>query len=632
LSPGLRQTPGRNSRRRASRPGPGRFGAGLVLWLLSLALLADEAAPPRHELRFPQRHNQYVQVTASWPVSGDYLDLSMPSWTPGSYLIRDYAAHVEALQAQDHEGRPRAADKIAKNRWRIEAAGARRLTVSYNVWAGELNVATSWVEAGGALLNGAGIFLYNESTRGLPQEVMVQLPEDWPDVQTALPAAGAPRTYLARDYDELVDSPIVAGRLERHDFQVAGQPYALVLPEGNPLWDAERSREDLAKVVEAQQAFWGVNPFDRAFLFFNFFQGPFGGLEHDHSTVMMCDPWLMTGRTDYIKWLGLVSHEFFHAWNVRRMRPAALAVYDYDREMYTRELWLAEGLSSYYDDLLLFRAGLVSVSEYFDLLAQEIRNYEVMPGRQVRSAEHASFDTWIKQYQPDENSINSTVSYYRKGALIGFVTDTEIRRQTDNRASLDTVMREMYVQFGPDGPGRGAYPPGAFEEQVERSAGPAVRQFVENLLRNTKDPDVDAALAWYGLALDRAPARTAAVAAGAAEPSGMGVVWSTDGGHLLAEQVILGRAGAVAGILPGDELLAIDGFRVTTADYVLHSQRLRPGQRVELTLARHQRLLELTLEVEPAVPDRYAVVTGEKLRRAEQRRLETWLGRPLQFQ
>jgi predicted metalloprotease with PDZ domain len=159
-----------------------------------------------------------------------------------------------------------------------------------------------------------------------------------------------------------------------------------------------------------------------------------------------------------------------------------------------------------------------------------------------------------------------------------------------------------------------------------------VRRFVESLLRDTRDPDVDTALAWYGLALDRAPARTAAEAAGAAEPAGMGVVWSTDGERLLAEQVILGHAGAMAGILPGDELLAIDGFRVTTADYALRSRRLRPGQRLELTLARHQRLLQLTLEVQAAIPDRYAVVTRGKLGRAEQKRLETWLGRPLQFQ
>jgi len=600
------------------------------LWLLCALAWADDTQPPRHELSFPQRQNQYVHVSASWPVSEDVLELSMPSWTPGSYLIRDFAGQVESLQARDADGRQRDVQKVAKNRWRIDAAGTGRLTVSYRVWAGELNVATSWVEDSVALLNGAGIFLYSEASRKQPQEVTLQLPENWPDAQTALPDAGVPLAFRARDYDELIDSPIVAGRLSRYPFEVAGQRYALVLPEGNPLWDAERSRDDLIKVVEAQQAFWGVNPFDREYLFLNLFTGPFGGLEHDHSTVLMCDAWQMTERADYIKWLGLVSHEFFHAWNVRRLRPAALARYDYDREMYTRELWLAEGLSSYYDDLLLFRAGLVDVSEYFDLLAQEIRNYEVMPGRHVRSAEQASFDTWIKHYQPDENSINSTVSYYRKGALIGFVADIEIRRQTGNRASLDTVMRELYAAFGPGVAGRGGYPPGAFEDQVERAAGPAVRSFVESLLRMTDDPDVDSALEWLGLSLDRSPAGS--VAAGKSEPSGFGVVWGSVGERLLAEQVILGRAGAAAGILPGDELLAIGGFRVTAADYAARIQRLRPGQKVELTLVRHQQLLELTVEVEAAIPDRYAIVVRDKLKRTEQQRLEAWLGRPLRFQ
>jgi len=617
---------------RCGQPGWRLVLGACALWLLSFAAWAADEQPTRHELSFPQRQNQYVHVKSSWPVSGDHVELSMPSWTPGSYLIRDFAGHVEVLQVHDADGRPREVEKVAKNRWRVEAAGAGRVTVSYRVWAGELNVATSWVEAEGALLNGAGIFLYSDASRGQPQEVTLQLPVEWPDVQTALTAGGTPRTYRAHNYDALIDNPILTGRLLRYPFEVAGQPYALVLPEGNPLWDAERARDDVARVVRAQQDFWGMNPFEREFLFLNLFKGPFGGLEHNHSTVMMSDPWQMTVRADYIQWLGLVSHEFFHSWNVRRLRPVALTQYDYDQEMYTRELWLAEGLSSYYDDLLLFRAELLTVSEYLDLLAQEIRNYEVAPGRQVRSAENASFDTWIKQYQPDENSINSTVSYYRKGALIGFVTDTEIRRRTDNRASLDTVMRDLYAAFGPDGPGRGGYPHGAFEEQVERVAGTEARRFVEELLRKTDDPDVDTALDWYGLSLDRAPARSAAEAAGTPVPSGLGVVWDATGERVLAQQVILGHAGAAAGMLPGDELLAIDGFRVTTNDYAARVQGLRPGQRVELTLARQQRLLELTVEVQAAIPDRYAVVIDGKPRRAEQRRLEAWLGRPLKFQ
>ena len=246
----------------------------------------------------------------------------------------------------------------------------------------------------------------------------------------------------------------------------------------------------------------------------------------------------------------------------------------------------------------------------------------------MRSAEHASFDTWIKQYKPNENSLNSTVSYYRKGALIGFVTDTAIRRETRNRASLDMLLREMYTRFGP---GQGGYPPGAFEDLVEEVAGPMTRAFVENLLRSTADPDVDDALAWYGLVLERTPGRTAAEGSDGSAPADFGIVWNSAGPRLLAEQVILGHAAADAGVLPGDELLAIDGLRVGPEDYLEHQRRLRPGQNVELTLARHGRLLTLPVRLQEAIPDRYQIVAAESLGRAERERLSAWLGRELRF-
>lgn len=603
----------------------------LLPWLSAASAAAEAAAAVRHELSFPQRHNQYVHVRSTWPAGDAPLELAMPSWTPGSYLIRDYAAHVEDLRVRTADGRVAEARKVAKNRWLIEPGGAREVTVEYDVWAGELNVATSWVEADVALLNGAGTFLFSDASRDRPQQLSIRLPEVWAAAHTPLRATAEAGVYLARDYDELIDSPIVAGNLGRHEFSVGDHRYALILGNAGRGWDPVKSREDVARIVEAQVDFWGVNPFEREYLFINLFMGPFGGLEHDHATVMMTGPQLMLQPKDYIKWLGLVSHEFFHAWNVRRMRPEALARYDYDREVYTRELWLAEGLSSYYDDLLLFRAGLIDVADYLDLLAQEIRNYETMPGRQVRSAERASFDTWIKQYKPDENSVNSTVSYYRKGALIGFVTDAAIRRETRNRESLDSVMRAMYVRFGPGGPGRGVYPPGAFEAAVERAAGAEARIFVEHLLRTTEDPDVDAALDWYGLSLDRTPARNAALAAGRPAPAGFGVTWDASGPRLLAEQVILGHAGADAGVLPGDELLAIDGLRVTPADYIARLQRLRAGQEVELTLVRHERLLTLPAVVREEIEERYVIGTKSRISRAEKERLSTWLGRELRF-
>ena len=606
----------------------------MLKWIMTALALAAcqlafavEGAEVRHTLSFPQKNNQYIHVNSKFPVASEQLELSLPSWNPGSYLIRDFATNLERLQATGPDGRQLTITKISKNRWRLDTRGVAELTLDYDVWAGRMNVAESWVESDYALLNGAGLFLYNEQIRHLPQNVRIELPGSWSAIHTTLKQPEDEPLFLARDYDELIDSPILAGNMVEHDFEVNGQSYSLVLSGENVLWDGPATARDTASIVKAQQDFWGVNPFDRKYLFLNLFMDKFSGLEHDHSTVMMCSPWQMRGREDYIKWLGLVSHEFFHSWNIRRMRPAALAEYDYDQEVYTRELWLAEGLTSYYDNLLLFRGSLIDVSDYFKLLAEEIRDYETTPGRAARSAELASFDTWIKQYKPDANKVNSTISYYRKGALIGLVSDMEIRRRTKNQASLDTVMREMYARYGPGGTAQGGYPPGAFENIVESTAGQDVRKVVEDLLKTTGDPDIDRALDWYGLELQR----TQSLPNGEQAPGGIGVKWEISGYALLAEHVVLGHPGAIAGVLPGDELLAIDGLRVTTENHLQRLQKLHPDEQVELTLVRHGRLINLSLTTGTEVPDSYAIVPKPGISNREKKRMEAWLGRELKF-
>ena len=606
----------------------------MLKWIMTALALAAcqlafavEGAEVRHTLSFPQKNNQYIHVNSKFPVASEQLELSLPSWNPGSYLIRDFATNLERLQATGPDGRQLTITKISKNRWRLDTRGVAELTLDYDVWAGRMNVAESWVESDYALLNGAGLFLYNEQIRHLPQNVRIELPGSWSAIHTTLKQPEDEPLFLARDYDELIDSPILAGNMVEHDFEVNGQSYSLVLSGENVLWDGPATARDTASIVKAQQDFWGINPFDRKYLFLNLFMDKFSGLEHDHSTVMMCSPWQMRGREDYIKWLGLVSHEFFHSWNIRRMRPAALAEYDYDQEVYTRELWLAEGLTSYYDNLLLFRGSLIEVSDYFKLLAEEIRGYETTPGREARSAELASFDTWIKQYKPDANKVNSTISYYRKGALIGLVSDMEIRRRTKNQASLDTVMREMYARYGPGGTAQGGYPPGAFENIVESTAGQDVRKVVEDLLKTTGDPDIDRALDWYGLELQR----TQSLPNGEQAPGGIGVKWEISGSALLAEHVVLGHPGAIAGVLPGDELLAIDGLRVTTENHLQRLQKLHPDEQVELTLVRHGRLINLSLTTGTEVPDSYAIVPKPGISNREKKRMEAWLGRELKF-
>ena len=243
----------------------------LLACQLPAALCAVESPAVSHTLSFPQRTNQYVHINTKIPVAANQVEWALPSWTPGSYLIRDFVADLERFRASTADGRPLPVRKLAKNRWRIDTRGVTELILDYDVWAGERNVAVSWVESGIALLNGAGLFLYSDESRNWPQRVSIRLPEDWPRVHTSLQEAEGENSFTARDYDELIDSPIVAGDTVEFGFEVERQGYALVLSGRNRFWDGEKSASDVARLVETHQNFWGVNPFDRDYLFLNFF-------------------------------------------------------------------------------------------------------------------------------------------------------------------------------------------------------------------------------------------------------------------------------------------------------------------------------------------------------------------------
>lgn len=609
---------------------PAKLLLSMFFWLQPhLALAQSQQAV--HQLSFPNRHNQYVDVSLRVPVSENEVELAMPAWTPGSYQIRDFASHVENLRVKGSGGKPLSVQKTAKNRWMVATEGEPEITVDYSVWAGELAVNSSWVESDYALLNGASLFLYTSASRGWKQWVQFHLPPEWKRSHTSMLPVGAKHEYQARDYDELIDSPTLLGNAPDYRFTVAGQEYSLVNQGESQLWDGRKAADDLARVVGSVQALWGNNPLDRPYIFLNVIAEGMGGLEHDNSTVLITGAWQMRYRDDYVRWLALAAHEFFHVWNVRRMRPQALGHYDYDREAYTRELWLAEGFSSYYDNLLLLRSGLITVAEYLSLLADEFHNYETMPGRKVRSAELASFDAWIKHYQPDANTINASVSYYRKGSLIGFMLDTAVRRETDHQQSLDTLMRDMYARYGEGGSEAGPYPPGAFERLLESIAGSELREVAEQMLTSTRDPEIDAALDWYGLQLDRAPLRTAALLVGRPAPADFGVIWDKDAASLVVGAVLRGSTGAAAGILPADELLAINNTRVTRENIANRLLRLTPGETVNLLLARHDQLLTLEVTTQDAIPDKYQISIKPDITRKQKDRMTSWLGIPLKF-
>lgn len=600
-----------------------------LLACLLLACAAPLGAQPdgevTHALSFPNLKQQYVSVRSTFPVSGDVFELRMPTWIPGSYLIRDFSADVEDMDFTDLAGRTLQAAKVSKNRWTIRTSGVDALIASYRVHAGELSVQSSWVSPDYVLLNGANLFLFNEALRVLPQRVTVEPPAGLRHVLSAMPEP-SPGTFLARDFDELVDSPIIVSDDLVHRFSQDGHEYRLVNVGAGPLWDGPRSARDLQAIVAATNDFWGTLPFEQPYWFFNILAERGGGLEHDHSTVIMGSRWQMRERDDYVKWLSLAAHEYFHAWNVRRLRPAALAEYNYETEQYTESLWLVEGLTGYYDNLLLSRAKLVRPDEYFKRLAIDLHALETTPGRERISLRQASHDAWIRHYRPDANTVNSTVSYYTKGAVLGFVLDTRLRSESGGELSLDDVLRVMYQRWA-----RQPYPEDAFTEVLAELGGAAQHDWLEERLHSPTELDVDAALAWYGLELDRHPANSAARALGKELLSGFGATWEPERPSLVIATVLAGSSGSAAGLLPGDELLAISGERITQDTLDDRMLRLRPGEDVELLIARRGKIMSVPLRLTESIPATYEIGVVPDFGKRELRRLETWLGQPLEL-
>src|SRR5918993_499072 len=438
--------------------------------------------PITYTLRFPAPATHYVEVEATLPTDGrEHIELMLATWTPGSYLVREYARHLESVDARSADGNGRRVEKTRKNRWRIECGGAHDLTVRYRVYGREMTVRTNFISEEFALLNGAPTFLTIADALVRPHEVRIQMPDCWRESVTQLPAAGTqPHWYRAADYDALVDAPIVLGNPALYEFAVDGRPHVLANVGESGIWDGPRSARDLEAIVEQQIAFWGGAPYDR-YVFLNLITEASGGLEHLASTVLMTSRWKSRTRKGYLEWLGLASHELFHAWNVKRLRPVELGPFDYEAENHTRSLWVAEGITTYYGDLVVHRAGLSTVREYLDGLSGQIQELQTAPGRLVQSLEDASFDAWIKHYRPDENAPNSAVSYYTKGAVVAFLLDIEIQRASGGARTLDDVMRTAYGRYAGD---RGFTDPG-FRGLINEVAGADLASWVSRAVDST---------------------------------------------------------------------------------------------------------------------------------------------------
>lgn len=573
--------------------------------------------PVRYTLSFPRPANHYIEVEAAYPAAGrSEIDLTMPVWTPGSYLVREYSRNVENVTAAGSDGRPLALIKTAKNRWRVQTGGAAAVRVRYRVYSREMGVRTNWVEDAFALVNGAATFMTLADGLARPHVVSLALPAEWKISVSGLQDGGSPHTFTAPDFDVLVDSPIVAGNPAVHEFSVGGKPHYLVNVNEPPFWDVKQSVADVQKIVEANLAFWGSLPYEK-YVFLNVLTEAGGGLEHRNSVTMMASRWATRTRRRYVRWLGLVSHEYFHLWNVKRLRPVELGPFNYNEENYTRSLWIAEGLTDYYGALMLRRAGLVSDEECLADLSSAIAELQATPGRLVQPVELASFDAWIKEYRPDENSPNVSISYYTKGAVVGFLLDAQIRAASGSRRSLDDVMRTAFARFS----GARGYTPADFRRVVNEVAGADLSDWMRRTLETTEELDYGRALDWFGLQFMPSPP-----ARGFGSPlAWQGMRLRTDNNRLLVSQVRRDTPGAASGINVDDEIVALDEFRVTPAQWESRLELYRPGDTVSVLVSRRDALKRFDLTLAEPETERWRLRPSGDATPAQQGHLRSWL-------
>jgi predicted metalloprotease with PDZ domain len=507
-------------------------------------------------------------------------DFKMPAWTPGYYQIMDYARNVLNFRAEDGAGNPLAWEKTAKNIWRVKSGKDASIAVSYDVYAFNRSVADSTLDDERGFISPTGVFMHVAGRIQHPVTVTVRPYQNWTRVSTGLdPVEGRPNTFFAPDFDILYDCPILIGNQEILKFEVQGIPHVFAGVNLGAL-DRAKFTADLKRMVESAVALIGEIPY-RHYTFLAIGPGG-GGLEHLNSTALTFNASGLTSPAGYKRWLSFVSHEYFHHYNVKRIRPIALGPFDYDRENYTNLLWVSEGISVYYEDVILNRAGLLSRDEVLERFQSSIARFENGSGHLFQSATESSFDTWMKFFSRGGNTANTTISYYEKGAALGMLLDFKIRNETKNRKSLDDVMRTLYRKFYKEK--KRGFTDQEFREVCESEAGGSLSEIFE-YASTVKEIDYPRYFAYAGLDIDVQPRELAGAWFGAAAQD--------QSGNLMILNVEMDSPALQAGLSVQDEIIALDGTRVTsrTMSEMLNSRKA--GDKVRVLISRRNAIREV---------------------------------------
>ena len=500
----------------------------------------------------------------------------LPVWTPGSYLVREFSKNINQVRAIDAQGKPLSVQKTTKNAWEVQCKGVPTYTVFYEVYAFELSVRTPFLDNTHGFVAGAGVFMYTEENRNQKGVLHIHPHASFKKISTALVIADfksdpSDQTFVFDDYDQLVDSPIEIGNHEEFSFLASGVRHRVAM-YGESNANIKELQRDMPKVVEAATGVFGSNPNnDYLFIVHNVKNGQ-GGLEHKNSCVLSVGRWSYTGG-GYLGFINLVAHEYFHLWNVKRIRPIELGPFNYDQECYTSLLWVMEGITSYYDELLLLRAGFYTKTDFLNKLQSQINYVEGSPGSRIQPVAHASFDAWIKAYRPNENSANTTMTYYSRGAVIGAVLDAFLIQKSKGKQSLDGFMLLLYQKYALEL--QRGFTAAEFEQELAHYCGQDMHAFFAQYVNGTeiipyqkyfepigiKVTDITNTLTNFGAAIE--------------------------GGEILKVRTVRsGSAAEDAGISAGDEILACDRYRIDKTSLENKYNNLLPGVEMELLVSR----------------------------------------------
>ena len=563
----------------------------------------------------PNSHIFEVTLQVSqW--QGSMLELTMPVWTPGSYLLREYTKHIQYFSAyHSQSGKKLLSRKVRKNRWIIETKNINYITINYQVYANELTVRTNHLDGTHGYFNGAALFYFITGLEKQPITIQIIPPIAQWKVSTALPKiSGSSNLFQADNYDTLVDSPFEIGTQNIHTFEVSGKSHQLVIwGQGNiqPI----NLIKDIQKIIEIEAKLYGELPYDNYLFILHLSESGFGGLEHKNSCSLIYSRFGFRAKDKYNRFIQLVAHEFFHLWNAKRIRPKALETFDYEQENYTKSLWFLEGTTSYYDMIIPLRAEIYDIANFLKILSKDITQYLNTPGRKIHPLSESSFDAWIKLYRRDAHSDNVQISYYLKGELVSLLLDLLIRSRHDNQRSLDNVMSQMWQKFGKSEIG---FTSQQLQEVIESVAEIQLQDFFARYLDGTEDLPFDDYLEPFGLQL-KPIIDTETIPF-------VGIRIQSKNNKEIIKFVEAGSPAEIGGIDTNDELLAIDGIRVHSSQFSERLKDYQSGDIISITVFHQDQLKTLLVTLADPQPSHYEVIHIDYPSNSQKRNLMSWLG------